>query len=99
MLNQAKNLLPNLKKKDLDNMKPDERDEIIEYSEALTVEWIHHFLDEMYRIDDFFKNKQNELINNFIGIQDKFRIKTEKYEMGSTKTGRTTRSKKQSNQE
>ena len=48
---------------------------------------MHAFLDEVYRIDDFFKSKQNELINNFINLQDKFRIRTEKYEIGSTKTG------------
>ena len=74
-------------------MKPDERDEVVDYSLTLTVEWIHAFLDEVYRIDDFFKQKQTELINNFIGLQDKFRIRTEKYESGSTRTARTARSK------
>ena len=54
---------------------------------------MHAFLDEVYRIDDFFKSKQSELINNFINLQDKFRIRTEKYEMGSTKT-RSQRGKK-----
>ena len=34
-----------------------------------------------------------ELINNFIGLQDKFRIRTEKYESGSTRTVKTARSK------
>ncbi len=75
-------------------MQPDERDGVIEYSEELTVNWIHAFLDETYRIDDFFKSRQTELINNFIGLQDKFRLKTEKYEEGSTKTGKTKGSKK-----
>lgn len=75
-------------------MQPDERDEVIEFSEELTINWIHAFLDEVYRIDDFFKERQTELINNFIGLQDKFRLKTEKYEEGSTKTGRTKGSKK-----
>lgn len=87
------NLIPELKKKDVENMKPGERDEAIEEAERLTIEWVHAFLDEVYRIDDFFKSKQNELINNFIGLQDKFRIRTEKYEMGSTKT-RSQRGKK-----
>lgn len=59
----------------------------------MTVEWIHDFLDEIYRIDDFFKSKQLELINNFIVLQDKFRIRTEKYEVGSTKTGKSKASK------
>ena len=80
------NLVPELKKRDLANMQPDERDEVIEEAERLMIEWVHAFLDEVYRIDDFFKSKQNELINNFIGLQDMFRIRTEKYEMGSTKT-------------
>ena len=75
-------------------MKPDERDDVIEYSEQLTVEWIHAFLDEIYRIDDFFKARQTELINNFIGLQDKFRIKTEKHEVGSSRTSRYKSSKK-----
>ena len=86
-------LLPDLKKKDVENMQPDERDDVVEYSEQLTVEWVHAFLDEIYRIDDFFKKKQTELIDNFIGLQDKFRIRTEKYEYGSNKTGKSRKSK------
>jgi len=38
-------------------MQPDERDEVIEFSEELTINWIHAFLDEVYRIDDFFKER------------------------------------------
>ena len=79
-------LVPELKKKDIINMKPDERDDLVEHSETLSVEWIHAFLDEIYRIDDFFKEKQTELINNFIGLQDKFRIKTEKHETSEKKS-------------
>ena len=79
-------LVPELKKKDIANMQPDERDDIVEHSETLSVEWIHAFLDEIYRIDDFFKEKQTELINNFIGLQDKFRIKTEKHETSEKKS-------------
>ena len=61
-------IIPELKKKDIENMKPGERDEAIEEAERLTIEWVHAFLDEVYRIDDFFKSKQNDLINNFIGL-------------------------------
>ena len=86
-------MLPDFKKKDVENMQPDERDEIVGYSEQLTIEWVHAFLDEIYRIDDFFKKKQTELINNFIGLQDKFRIRTEKYEYGSNKTGKSRKSR------
>jgi hypothetical protein len=80
------NLVPDLKKKDLANMTPDERDDCVLLSEELTVDWIHAFLDEVYRVEDFFKGKQNELINSFIGLQDKFRIKTDQHEIGSEKT-------------
>ena len=50
-------LVPKLQKRDLANMQPDERDDVIEEAERLTIEWIHAFLDEVYRIDDFFKTK------------------------------------------
>ena len=56
-------LVPELKKKDLENMKPDERDDQVLFAEELTIKWVHTFLDEIYRIDDFFKGKQTELIN------------------------------------
>ena len=98
-LRQMESLVPSLKKKDVPNMQPDERDEVVQQSEQLTVEWIHAFLDEIYRIDDFFKTRQLELINNFIGLQDKFRIRTEKYEVGSTRTGRSKNSKKTQKQD
>ena len=72
------NLIPSLKKRDVRNMKPDTRDARVALSEQVVVEWIHAFLDEIYRTDDFFKNKQIELINSFIALQDKFRIRIEK---------------------
>ena len=42
---------------------PAKKDESIIKAEKLTVEWIHAYLDEIYRTDDFFKAKQDELIN------------------------------------
>lgn len=87
-LQKMESLVPKLQKRDVANMQPDERDAVIEEAERLTIEWVHAYLDEVYRIDDFFKTKQTELINSFIQLQDKFRIKTEKYEVGSTKTSR-----------
>ena len=77
-------------------MQPDERDALLEHSEQLTIEWIHAFLDEIYRIDDFFKKKQTELINSFIVLQDKFRIRTEKYEANSQATGNKSKRSKRS---
>lgn len=62
-------------------MKPDLRDDSVRLAEKLTLGWMHAFLDEVYRIDDFFKSKQNELISAFIRRQDKFRIMTEQHEM------------------
>ena len=75
------NLLPELNKKDLANMIPDERDEFVIQAEELTIGWLHAFLDEVYRVDAFFNEKQIELINSFIGLQDKFRIKTDYHEV------------------
>lgn len=98
-MTKYESLVPTLKKRDKLNMEPDERDDVVEYSEQMAVEWIHAFLDETYRIDDFFKSKQLELINNFIVLQDKFRIRTEKYEVGSSRTGKSKASKKTQNEE
>ena len=55
---------------------PAKKDETIIKSEKLALDWIHAYLDEVYRIDDFFKAKQDELINEFICLQDKLRCKT-----------------------
>ena len=49
-------------------MVPDEDDEIKEGSENLTVQWVHAFLEEIERIEYFFKSKQEELINEFISL-------------------------------
>ena len=86
--------MPGFKKKDKANMLPDERDETTDYSESQTIEWIHAFLDEIYRVDDFFSTTQKNLIDQFIMLQDKFRIKTDAYEIGSTKTGKSKKSDK-----
>jgi len=84
-------LVPDLKKKDIANMRPDVRDDFVIFAEELTIGWLHAFLDEVYRVDDFFKGKQNELINTFIGLQDKFRIKTDLHEMASAKSSTKTK--------
>ena len=93
---RIENLIPELKKKDVQKMQPDKRDQLLENSEQVTIDWIHAFLDETYRIDDFFKNKQTELINSFIDLQDKFRIRTEKYESNSQQVEKSKLSKKSS---
>ena len=72
--------MPQLKKKDIQNMIPDEVDETIELSEQLTIDWVHAYMEEINRIDNFFMTKQDALINEFISLQDKFRIKTDLHE-------------------
>ena len=68
-----------LRKRDVKNMQPPaKKDESIIKAEKLTLEWIHAYLDEVYRTDDFFKAKQDELIDEFICLQDKLRCKTQK---------------------
>lgn len=49
--------VPELCKKDIDNMVPDDRDEIIEESERLTINWVHAFLEEINRVEQFFITK------------------------------------------
>ena len=61
-------------------MIPDEVDETIELSEQLTIDWVHAYMEEINRIDSFFTTKQDALINEFISLQDKFRIKTDLHE-------------------
>lgn len=55
-------------------------DELIKKSENETFKWITAFLNEVDRIEQFFIAKQNDLINQFILLQDKFRIQAEMYE-------------------
>ena len=43
----------------------------------MTIQWLHAFLEEIERIEHFFQSKQEELINDFIHLQDKFRMKTD----------------------
>ena len=57
-------------------MIPDDDDIQLE-SEELTIQWLHAFLEEIERIEHFFQSKQEELINDFIHLQDKFRMKTD----------------------
>ena len=54
--------------------------EVLEQSKELATIWIAAYLEEINRIEQFFLQKQNDLINQFILLQDKFRIKAELYE-------------------
>jgi hypothetical protein len=46
-------------------------------SEELTAIWISNYLDEINRVEKFFLFKISELIDQFILMQDKFRLKSE----------------------
>ena len=61
-------------------MIPDELDEVIELSEKLAIDWVHAYMEEVERIQKFFTIKQDSLINEFISLQDKFRIRTDLHE-------------------
>jgi hypothetical protein len=47
--------VPNILKKDLEQMVPDEHDEIFEMSEKLAFEWISLYLQEADRVEGFYK--------------------------------------------
>jgi hypothetical protein len=51
---------------DLDNLQEAEEDDVFLASEELAFEWIEFFLTDVNRIEKFFKEKQEALINEFI---------------------------------
>lgn len=59
-------------------------EEVLLASEHLTAIWISAYLDEIERIEHFFTSKLDELVNHFIKMQDKFRLKSEFYETAET---------------
>lgn len=72
--------MPHMTKADLKNMQEDEGDEVFQASESMAFEWIEFFLSDVNRIERFFVDKKESLINEFIGMQEKFRLKTYQYE-------------------
>lgn len=67
-------------KADLKNIEETDNDEIFHASEELTFEWIELFLSDVNRIERFFVEKKESLINEFIAMQEKFRLKSYNYE-------------------
>ena len=61
-------LVPEIKQKDFDILisKTDIKDEVLKQSEELATLWISAYLEEIDRIENFFLQKQNDLINQFI---------------------------------
>ena len=74
-------------KADLKNLEPEEGDEVFQASEALAFEWIELFLSDVNRIERFFVDKKESLINEFIAMQERYRLKSYQYEDNKKKFG------------
>jgi cell shape-determining protein MreC len=59
--------------------KRDVSTEKVEKAEQLTALWISAYFDEVARVESFFNDKLEELIDSFILMQDRFRLKAELY--------------------
>jgi hypothetical protein len=82
MINSKENLIPEVRQRDIDILmtKQEMNADQLLASEELTAIWISSYLDEINRVESFFNAKLEELINQFILMQDKFRLKSELYE-------------------
>lgn len=82
MINSKENLIPEVRQRDIAILMTGQEmnaDQLLA-SEELTAIWISSYLDEINRVESFFTAKLEELINQFILMQDKFRLKSELYE-------------------
>lgn len=73
-------VVPQMHKADLKNIEETDNDEVFHASEEMTFEWIEMFLSDVNRIERFFVEKKESLINEFIAMQEKFRLKSYNYE-------------------
>lgn len=80
IVHQAEEIIPMMHKEDIKNIVADEEDEVFKCSEEMTFEWIEMFLSDVNRIERFFTDKKEQLINEFIVMQEKFRLKSNQYE-------------------
>ena len=70
-----------MKAADLALFLPDQNhDQIFERSELMTFEWIEIYMCEIQQVESFFSSKLDELISQFIQLQDNFRIKADMFE-------------------
>jgi acyl-CoA reductase-like NAD-dependent aldehyde dehydrogenase len=76
IVHQAEEIIPMMHKEDIKNIVADEEDEVFKCSEEMTFEWIEMFLSDVNRIERFFTDKKEQLINEFIVMQEKFRLKS-----------------------
>ena len=78
--NQVNEVVNHMKKADLNNLEETDNDLIFQVSEEMAFEWIELFLSDVNRIERFFSDKKDSLINEFINMQEKFRLKSHNYE-------------------
>ena len=86
-------------KADLKNIEETDNDEIFHASEEMAFEWIEMFLSDVNRIERFFVEKKESLINEFIAMQEKFRLKSYNYEDKSKKRTKQLSSSESKNDE
>lgn len=73
-------------KADLAFIQEEDHDFIFMASEELAFEWIEYFLSDVNRIERFFKQKRESLVNEFISMQERFRLKSTQYKDKKKKT-------------
>jgi hypothetical protein len=78
--NQVNEVVNHMRKADLNNLEETDNDLVFQVSEELAFEWIELFLSDVNRIERFFSEKKDSLINEFINMQEKFRLKSHNYE-------------------
>ena len=66
-------------KEDIKLLENDE-DEVFFASEELAFEWIEMFLSDVNRVERFFVEKKEQLINDFIAMQERYRLKSYSYQ-------------------
>jgi hypothetical protein len=79
-IEQQEEIVKHMTKADLKNLEESEQDAAFFASEELAFEWVEYFLSDVNRIERFFCEKQEALINEFIGMQERFRLKSTEYE-------------------
>ena len=80
IVDQVNEVVNHMQKADLKNLEETENDIVFQASEELAFEWIELFLSDVNRIERFFQDKKESLINEFIAMQEKFRLNSHNYE-------------------
>ena len=72
---EVQQIVPQMSKEDIKNLE-NENDEIHQISEEMAFEWIELFLSDVNRVERFFTDKKESLINEFIAMQERYRLKS-----------------------